>query len=369
MTIKAFLLRHLRKLGDQFDLTVIANTGDMDLLVREGINAQLRIVSIVRPIRPWTDMRALVALVANFACGRFRGIISITPKAGLLSMLAAFIARVPVRIHIFTGQVWATRSGFARILLKSIDRLMAGLATHVLVDGEPQRQFLIVEGVLRADKSLVLGSGSLSGVDSLRFRPDPQTRAAIRGTLAVPEEALLFLYVGRLNHDKGIIDLAQAFARLAHSSSSAHLLIVGPDETEMRSQVQAVCAEVCDQLHFVGYTDTPERYMAAADVFCLPSYREGFPTSVLEAAASGIPTIASRIYGIVEAVLDGSTGVLHAPGDVEEILACMQLMLESSAQRMVLGNNALKRALNQFSAEEVTNRLAEYVLASLDQSL
>lgn len=365
MTIKAFLLGHLRELAQRCELCVVANTADLGLLARERIRAELRVVPIVRPIKPWADLRALSILTALFSRERLHAVISVTPKAGLLSMLAAFVVRTPVRIHIFTGQVWATRSGLSRTLFKAIDRLVARLATHVLVDGNPQRQFLIEEGVVRVGKSRVLGSGSLSGVDPDRFKPDPLARELVRDELGVNDDALLFLYVGRLNRDKGVLDLAQAFARLAASAPRAHLLMVGPDEGTMRPQLETTCAACVGRVHFVGYTNEPERYMAAADVFCLPSYREGFPTSVLEAAASGIPTIASRIYGIADAVLENDTGLMHEPGAVEEIRACMQTLLESPELRNALGTKANQRVLREFSAAQVTDNLVRYVLSCL----
>jgi glycosyltransferase involved in cell wall biosynthesis len=165
-----------------------------------------------------------------------------------------------------------------------------------------------------------------------------------------------------------VLDLAQAFARLASAVPTAHLLMVGPDEAGMRPAVEAACAACSAQLHFVGYTDAPQRYMAAADVFCLPSYREGFPTSVLEAAASGMPAITSRIYGLADAVVEGQTGLFHAPGNVDEILACMRAMAESPEQRVALGGHARDRALKLFSAEQVTNTLCSYVLARLEEA-
>ncbi|MDB5799559.1 MAG: N-diacetylbacillosaminyl-diphospho-undecaprenol alpha,3-N-acetylgalactosaminyltransferase [Rhodocyclales bacterium] len=368
ITLRAFMLGHLRAWQSTFDLTVMANGAAPDLLPGQGIQAQLLDMPIERPVRPLADFVALIRLWRALRRGRFDLVFSVTPKAGLLAMAAAWLAQVPVRVHVFTGQVWVTRSGPSRYILKSIDRLTAWMATHVLVDGKPQRQFLISEGVLRADKSQVLGSGSLSGVDAKRFTPDPLARVAIRDALGVPADALVFLYMGRLNRDKGVLDLAQAFAQLGQSSPSTHLLLVGPDEAGMRPLVQETCAACSAQLHFVGYTDQPQRYIAAADVFCLPSYREGFPTSVIEAAASGIPTIASRIYGIADAVLEEETGLMHLPGRSDEIFACMRRMLESPEQRILLGNNARQRASLQFSAEQVTKALADYLIAHMNEA-
>jgi glycosyltransferase involved in cell wall biosynthesis len=275
-------------------------------------------------------------------------------------MTAAWIARVPIRVHTFTGQVWATRKGLARALLRSIDRLIARLATHVLVDSRSQREFLIENRVVTAAKATVLANGSICGVDGGRFRRDPVARQKIRSEMRVPEEAVVFLYLGRLSRDKGIRELAFAFIRLAQRHATVHLALVGPDEDALRRQIEDIVAPFADRVRIIDYTDRPEDYMAAADVFCLPSYREGFGQVALEAAAAGLPVIASRIYGIVDAVIDQETGLLHSPGGVEALLAHMETLLAQPDLRHKLGAAGRARALRDFSEERVTQALLEY---------
>jgi glycosyltransferase involved in cell wall biosynthesis len=170
----------------------------------------------------------------------------------------------------------------------------------------------------------------------------------------------MFLYLGRLSRDKGVLDLALAFARLAQHHAKACLALVGPDEDGLRRRIEGIVAACSDRLHVIDYTDRPEDYMAAADVFCLPSYREGFGQVALEAAAAGLPVIASRIYGIVDALADGETGLLHPPADVEALRAQMQTLLLQPDQRRRLGGAGRSRALKDFSAERVTQALLEY---------
>src|SRR5262249_29157030 len=155
---------------------------------------------------------------------------SVTAKAGLLAMVAAWATRIPVRVHTFTGQVWATRTGFSRAALKLLDKLVARAATFVLADSPSQREYLVAEGIIQPSKSAVLGKGSISGVDPARFRPDPSARRIVRESLAIAECAVTLLFVGRLHRDKGVLDLARAFARLADRRPDVHLVIVGPDE-------------------------------------------------------------------------------------------------------------------------------------------
>lgn len=356
MTAKVFLGAHIDALSRQFSIDLaVADPlpGELD-----SIRARIVRVPIRRKISPVADLAALCGLVTLFRRERYAAVSSITPKAGMLTMVAGAAARVPLRIHNFTGQVWAARTGWKRRMLKLADRVMARLATHVLADSPSQRDFLVAEGVAPAGKIRVLGEGSICGVDGGRFRPDAGRRADIRRTHGIPDEAVVFLFVGRLNRDKGVTDLAEAFARLHHPA--AYLLVVGPDEEGKHEAMLARLGAARDRCRFVGFTDRPEDYMAAGDVFCLPSYREGFGMVVIEAAAAGMPAVASRIYGVTDAVEDGVTGLLHAPGDVPGIARHMATMADDAARRTAMGNAARERALRLFSAEAVTAAWVDY---------
>jgi glycosyltransferase involved in cell wall biosynthesis len=359
LTIRAFLSSHIAALSARFDVSVAANA-DPDPFAAEGLNARLFRVPIERRVSPLRDLRALVRLVRLFRVHHYDLVHSVTPKAGLLAMAAAWFARVPLRIHTFTGQVWATRKNPTRAMLRAIDSLIARFATHVLVDSRSQREFLIANRVVAASKSMVLAEGSICGVDGERFRPDRAARDRVRTALGVPEDAVLFLYLGRVSRDKGVLDLAAAFAALAARSLSAYLLVAGPDEEGLRPQMQALLATCVDRVHWSDYTQRPEDYMAAADVFCLPSYREGFGQVALEGAATGLPVIASRIYGIVDAVLDGETGLLHPPADADALRAHMETLLVQPDLRRKLGGAGRSRSLRDFSAQRVTRALVEF---------
>lgn len=361
MTLKAFFIPHLELLQHDFAVSVIANTHDIGMLRQLGIPLDIDPAPIERSIRPLKDLIALAHLYKIFRERKFDAVYSVTPKAGLLAMLAARLVGTPIRIHTFTGQVWATQSGLPRFILKCIDGITARCATHVLTDSESQRQFLISERVISEAHSHVLADGSISGVNLKRFKPDQQAREEIRQHLGLPNAATLLLFLGRLNRDKGVLDLAKAFLLLATESPQVHLAFVGPDEDDLRPAILHICGAFADQLHFVNYTDNPECYMAAADVFCLPSYREGFGSVVIEAAAVGVPTVASRIYGLTDSVQEGLTGLLHESGNIQNIFSCLKELVDSPAKRSAMGQAARQRATKDFSSQRVTTAFLEYL--------
>lgn len=358
MTARAFLSGHIAALSGRYAIDLAVDVGDETELGSIPARARIVPLPIRRKVALLADLTALSRLFLLFRRERYAAVSSVTPKAGMLALLAATLARVPLRIHIFTGQVWTTRLGWKRWLLKTVDRFMARLATHVLADSPSQRDFMVKEGIVSADKIRVLGEGSICGADGERFRPDAGRRVGIRRSHGIPETAVVFLFVGRLNRDKGVLDLAEAFAAL--ENQAAWLLVVGPDEANLSGEMELRLGAALGRTRFVGYTDRPEDFMAAADVFCLPSYREGFGMVIIEAAAAGIPAIGSRIYGITDAIEEDETGLLHRPGDTAGLAGLMAILAGDAERRQAMGEAARARALRLFSREAVTQAWLDF---------
>ena len=365
MTAEAFLTDHVRALAERYDVTLVANA-DPEAIVHPDLRRATRVSApIARKISLFADAAALVRLFGILRRGGFSAVHSLTPKAGLLTAIAACAARVPVRIHTFTGQVWATRTGASRAMLKALDRLIARLDTHVLADSASQLDFLKAERVLGDGAGAVIGKGSVSGVDRQRFRPDETARTKVRLELRIPQEAIVFLFVGRLTRDKGVLDLARAFGKAAAARGDVYLAFVGPDEHALSAEILAAASPHARRIRFTGYSAEPERYMAAADVFCLPSYREGFGSVVIEAAAAGLPAIGSHIYGIVDAIEDGTTGLLVEPRDADALCAAMLRLAGDPIMRGDFAHAARERALADFPKEALTAALLDFYARAL----
>jgi glycosyltransferase involved in cell wall biosynthesis len=365
VAITSFLAHHLRQLAKLYDLTIITNTNSTDFPSQIGLDANLIQIKFSRKTDFFADFYCLIKLVQIFMKTRFASIHSITPKAGLLAILAARICFIPTRVHTFTGQVWAIETGLKRSFLKFIDRLVGKMTTHNVVDSPSQRDFLVQQKVLSEQKSIVFGSGSVSGVDLKRFMPNEQMRFKARLELAIPKRAFVFIYLGRLNQDKGILDLARAFAKI--QNSKAFLLIVGPDEGGFVDKIKIINTHKSSQVKFVDFTNKPESYLAASDTLCLPSYREGFGNVIIEAAAMGIPAIASNIYGVSDAIINKQTGLLHTPRDVKSILDAMEHFLTTTKLVKKYGDAAMKRVKTEFDANKISKYWRDFYLKVVGQ--
>lgn len=350
--VHTFLRGHIQSAAEKYEVTVICNNADVHLL--DGINARLMLLPIERKVSPWRDLLVLIHLVILFRRERFDLVHSIMPKTGLLSMLAAWAAGVPKRIHIFTGQVWATKQGWKRGSLKMFDRLIVLFATHILADSPSQHDYLVSESVLPQDEGIVIGYGSICGVNADQFHPDAQQRDRVRMELNISPEQIIILFLGRLNRDKGILDLAAAFTEVASTRPDVVLVLVGAEEDAPFTDVQEICGTHRERLRRVSFTANPERYMAAADLFCLPSYREGFGQVIIEAAACNVPTVATRIYGVTDAVEDGKTGLLFSAGDVAGLTQSLLKLIDDRYLRQEMGDAARVRALELFPSHKIT---------------
>jgi glycosyltransferase involved in cell wall biosynthesis len=356
LVANAFLPNHITTLQAEFDVYVVANFVDglTPLFLPQLDENHIHHIQIERNIHLINDVKALISLQSYFKKMEFTVVHSITPKAGLLSMLAAKLSGIKNRVHIFTGQVWFTKKGVMKHFLMLFDKVIVKLSTQILVDGESQRQFLIQNSIIKATNSQVFGKGSISGVNVSRFVPEPSVRKKFRDELTLQDTDMVFCFLGRINIHKGVLDLANAFKDLLKDYSNAKLLIIGYDEAGLLPKIKEIIGG-SNSVIFYGPTSKPEGILQAADVLCLPSYREGFGTSVIEASLLGLPIICSDTYGLMDTIVENQTGLRHLVGDVVSLNAQMQKLIESPALRRNLGDNGREYVLENFPASKVSN--------------
>jgi glycosyltransferase involved in cell wall biosynthesis len=361
------LANTLRRMPGDFEVTVVGQgvSANKD----EYPNVHWLDIDLNRKISVIADLHSLWKLCRFFWAYKPDVVHSIMPKAGLLGAFAGFICRVPIRIHTFTGQTWINRKPAPRFFLCMLDRIVCTLNTVCLTDSPSQSSFLHRHHISNAGRVLpVLGKGSLSGVEISRFDCPGQDvrRERLRDELGIRKNDFVFAFIARKSRDKGAIDMLSAFSRVASSHPEARLLFVGPDESEgalqaLRSTSPLLFKNVID----VGQVAAHESYLGISSVLCLPSYREGFGSIVIDAAAARVPTIGSNIIGLIDSIEDGVTGTLVRAGDIDGLVLAMLSMIEYPTRCKEMGATARRRVETFFTADQLYASLRNFYHALL----
>lgn len=362
IAVKIHLFDLVESLKEDYSVFIMTNLSKVN---DEFLNYLPRDLTLIdtkmeREINLFKDLRSLFILILNLKKNNIELSFSLTPKAGLLASLASFVSLIPVRIHVFTGQVWLTKSGLRRFILKGLDRLIYSLSTKVLIDSTSQRDFLLENNIVKEKKSLVLGSGSFCGVDTLRFIPSDEHRISMRKKYNLSPDQIVYLFVGRLKKDKGVFELIESFSHLRSVHKNINLWLLGPDEENIKNQILSNKMSK-EGIEFIPFSPNPELFMNAADIFCLPSYREGFGTVIIESASCGIPAIGTRIYGLKDAIEDGITGLLVGVKEIESLKHAMERLLQDHVMRKKMGETARMRAKEEFDQRKVIKRILEFL--------
>ena len=362
-TFNSFYRNHIKVLSQNFNVTLIAN---FNLSECDIDNVKKIHVEIQRKPSLISDVKVLFDLIRLFKKEKFEVVHSTTPKAGLLTQIAGKLARVKFRIHTFTGQVWATKTGYKREILKKLDSLIAVSATHLLADSFTQRDFLEDQDVVPKNKIQVLGLGSISGINTDKFRPLKTDN--LREELNISKESFLYLYLGRLNRDKGILDLLAAFEKVYSKNPNTYLLLVGRDEEQLVPIIEKHYL-FKKSISYLNFTKQPEKFMSMADVFCIPSYREGFGSVVIEAAACKTPSIGSNIYGLSDSIEDGKSGLLFKVGNINDLANKMDYCYNHSEDLKKYAEYGYERVCKNFTQEISSNDLLIFYKENIGKNL
>jgi glycosyltransferase involved in cell wall biosynthesis len=356
-----------------FDLTAISSPGPRQATFAAREPVDVRTVAMARRITPVADLRALAALLAELRRIRPHIVHAHTPKGGLLGMVAAWIARTPVRIYHMRGLPLMTASGLKRRLLTWSEIVSCRLAHRVICVSPSLRREAIGLGLCPPEKIVTLLSGSGNGVDAMgRFDPDaPAGEAAtlrreVRSRHGIPDTDIVVAFIGRVVRDKGVSELADAWRVLAERHANVHLLIAGPIETQDPAPAAShAILRTHARAHFLDHVSDTRSVYAAADVTVLPTYREGMPNVLLEAAAMRLPVVATRVVGCIDAVQDGVTGILVPPRDAAALAAALDVYVTDESRRRRDGTAARARVLHEFSRERIWSAIRDEYMALL----
>jgi glycosyltransferase involved in cell wall biosynthesis len=271
--------------------------------------------------------------------------------------------RVPCRFYTLRGLRFETTTGLKRRLLVFAERLACCFAHRLICVSKSIRENAIASRLTSPERTVVFGSGSSNGVDASRFASTPEMMkraATLRSELGIFPQTLVVGFVGRLTRDKGIPELTEAFLRLGGQFPGLRLLLLGPfeDEDPLPAETRK-CLETHGNVILAGLVEDTAAYYALMDVFVLPSHREGLPNAVLEAQAAGIPVVAARATGVVDAVVDGETGLLFPVGDARALAEAVARFLSDKALASKLGRAGKERIKREFRQEQIWKALYE----------
>lgn len=343
------LLKELQQEG--YDVVALSSP-DADLKElgeREGVRTIG--VAMERRVSPLKDLLSLIKLVSVMKKERPDMVHSMTPKAGLLCMMAARMANVPVRVHTFTGLVWPTATGLSRKILMMTDRITCACATHVVPEGEGVKQDL--QRCITQKPLKVLGYGNVKGIDLNYWA---------RKNSCVKHDHFTFIFVGRIVREKGINELVSAFVRLNKEYPDMRLLLVGPYEENLDPVLPETkrIIDECEAIEAVGAQKDVRPFYEQSDVLVFPSYREGFPNVVIEAGAMELPSIVTDINGSREIIKDGKNGLIVPPRDEHALYDAMKWMVEHPDERNKMAENARPMVASRYEQGFVRQCLKDY---------
>lgn len=355
----------LRFLNQYYEVVGVASKGSLlkEIEEREGIRTAG--INIERNISPLKDLISLYQLYRFFRREKPDIVHSITPKAGLLTMAASYFARVPYRLHTFTGLLFPTRKGPMKQLLIFFDKIICWFATHLYPEGTGVKKDL--ENYKITSKPLkVIANGNVNGKDMDYYSPLHFTKeesAILRKEYGIEPTDIVFIYIGRLVNDKGVNELVAAFCKLIKERGNIKLIMVGSHdgETDLLPENTLKTIHSHKQIISTGAQNDVRPFLALSNIFVFPSYREGFPNVVIEAGAMGLPSIVTNINGSNEIINHNKNGLIIPSQNEEALLNSMELLLEDQELMSRLTENARPMSVSRYNRDFVwAEQLKEY---------
>ncbi|AND64630.1 glycosyl transferase family 1 [Flavobacterium covae] len=349
-SLNVLLKGQLKFLSKYFEIIAVTGSGVHLDEVKEREQVVVEPIEMKRRISLIKDFISLIYLYRFFKKEKPYIVHSITPKAGLLSMLAAKFAGVPVRMHTFTGLIFPYKTGFFQKLLIFMDKILCWSATNVYPEGEGVKKDLIKYRITKKVLK-VIGNGNINGIDTAFFEPEQiseEETLKLKAQLDIAKDDFVFIFVGRLVKDKGINELITAFTNL--NLSKTKLLLVGALESDLDPLLPETLTEIEENINIinVGYQSDVRPYFKVANVLVFPSYREGFPNVVMQAGAMELPAIVSNINGCNEIIEEGKNGLIIPVKNSKVIEEAMRKVYQEKSLFDQLKSNARQMIVSRY---------------------
>jgi glycosyltransferase involved in cell wall biosynthesis len=326
-------------------------------------------IDLTRKISPIHDMVAIWQCYKIIRTLKPDIVHTYTPKAGLVGMIASYLAGCKIRLHNVTGLPLMEAKGFKRALLILIEKIIYWFATQVYVNSFGLIDF-INKTISVSDKIKILGNGSTNGIDGSFFKKNNEIEIvadSIKDRLGFGEDTFVWIFIGRIVKDKGINELVEAFKKITESYHKMELIILGSFEDELDPISTQADFEIKNnpKIKVVGFQSDIRPYLCVADCLVFPSYREGLPNVPMQAACFDLPIIATNINGCNEVVTDLENGLLIEPKSSDELAIAMEKMYKDAALRKNLKNNTRDRILQKYDQK----RIWEYIMEEYQKAL
>lgn len=320
-------------------------------------------VPIERDINFFIDFYCFIKIFFLICKNKYDTVFSITPKSGLLNALASFLSGVKNRIHIFTGQVWFNKKKFMKFFLKSLDKIICILCTDILCDGRSQKKFIIKNNITNK-KIVVFNKGSVCGVDLKKFfKSRNKNKDKINNGFG--KNDIIITFVGRFNKDKGILLLLDSFKSIILNenaiSKKIKLILVGKDEMNLKEIIKCDYRCIYKNIKIYEFSQNIVNFLRISDIFVLPSYREGFGVSVIEALACSVPVLVSNTYGLKDSYLNNVNGLNFKSGNKNDLSKKLLLLIKNKKLRYELSNKSRNFIKKNFDNKKILKSFANFL--------
>ncbi len=355
-----------------FEVVGVSSSGKAMADVSKAEGVRTEVVEMTRILSPVKDLKSLWQFYK--LCRREKPTIvhSHTPKAGIVGMMGAWLARVPIRLHTVAGMPLMEATGAKRKLLDLVEKMTYGFATKVYPNSQGLYDFIVEGNYAKPKKLHVIANGSSNGIDTSFFSLNTvseETKQQLRQELGIKDNDFLFVFVGRMVGDKGLNELIAAFPTIHEKNPNAHLLLVGNFERELDpllSQTEEVISNH-PNIHAVGFKKNVKDYFAISDALVFPSYREGFPNVVMQAGAMGLPSIVTDINGCNEIIEEGVNGIIIPTKDAEALKEAMIKLMSDKELYTKLKSNSREMIVSRYEQKVVWKALLDEYKRLIDK--
>jgi len=360
ITIQTFLEEFLIEISKKYDVSVATNLNNLnknELSFKNKYNFRFIHIPIRRKINLYFDLLTLIFLFFIIKKNKFELTLSLTPKAGLLTSLSSFLNFIKIRIHIFNGQIWYNKQGIKRVFLKYLDKITFFLSNYCLCESKSQVEFLISEG-FQSKKINVIGEGSLMGVDTSKFTKNDKIRKKLRNELNIKNNQKVCMYLGRLNYEKGLNLIIEASK---HFEKNEEILFILVGNSEINTIDLFKLLNHRRNIIYIGHKNKIENHLNICDFTVLPSYREGFGISVIEAASMEKPSLISNIHGIRDTVIHNYSGLMFEAGNLNNFITKLEYMFKNLKKTQHMGKRARSMVKQKFEKKLVIDNYVRFI--------